>query len=1089
MADPNIVKLESAENPRHDPQLAAHRDHNGRQIHEMPLDLRLLASQPPSGPVPPGPYDQYQYYPHMQVQQAYYPAMRPGMLPPGVHPHQNMNMSQNMNQNMSQGQNMGQNMNNMNPNQNMGQSMGQNMAMGQMPPIEMQLPNKGRSFDKVAFAHKQTLPTQLMSLNSPSTTLEHNEIHAGNSGIAGDMIGVTNDLGSNSTRGNPNVPLGAQNSHPNGPPNGPGIVPSGMPGPDMMPGMPTQAVDSKVKLLRSSLYPRKRSHTACDTCRQKKVKCDNVRPQCGACKRNNIANCRYRTDEPGSDYSGYDPASINILAKLDVILRELRSDEIEKLEGSEPKRRRKQKRVHYFQHCLWDMSLTLVLKWSYLQKVLGTTPDDAAAHQSRLIKDYEVSDHEFPFSSSPVARYELCNAIERLLHHELSTFTNSFLINCHTKVPCIDIITLVESVEIYTLMKRADDNFSFASLLEEFNNLKPTEQVSKLYEAAIARFGIEDTRIRQKLYRNFCESVPLLLIICAIGALATPIRLDNIGTFNNSLEERAAVSIGCYNFDNAGSNLQKNRFQLSQMLVSYALIISSVYPLSLKPNSLVSVEYHILCSQYYQYVMNPLKAHREIVLASTEMMYFLQKESTGTDSSRLPDFVLNGKRLVVDRLFWTCLKLECELRTELSPHVPLSGITQMNPPSPFMKIPDPLLDDDHLSECIRLANKYDDQYSWFFFLTEIAVRKVDNKLFDEVYSAEGAKELLWDQPRFSESTVWNILIKYLNQYNGIISSLSPHIRKFVLLEVNVEQIYAIIKKRADKKKKNDTEEDIFETLDEFLIDDDLLLRAQSESVMFIKTRIVTSKLALFRPLIYLFLEDKILFMEIVEAAADVLPRIQMSQNDQAVLQDQAESPMTGSSSTNNESTDASSNYNSNFANFLGEEASYFDMSNASHVYLERYPDDDFSDLIEYTDGADEFDKDFIQIKDTAAARKRLLRVFIRNFITLPKLNIPKIGLHRHAGSWYYLRNLFLGVVIQFLLFKKVQEAVIALMSAATEAQEKPQTELFEALNAVFSRDVVKASLDHALLIINYWKEERKDCALYGEYLQRCLKNL
>lgn len=1035
------------------------------------------------------------------------------MLPPGV---QQVVPPQSMSSNMPQ---------------NISQNIGQNM--GQIPPIEMQpLQNAGQvlptapggshkpangPYDekfKLLYGYKQGSPAQLMSLNSPpSSSLGQDMGHnVGNSNIptvSGEPVPMA-QLG----------PMGV--IHGPGPVNGGGLQsreesesnsitgtypgPGGMPpngmgahsGPSIaQPAMASDLANSRtlnaagvVKLLRSSSYPRKRSHTACDTCRQKKVKCDNVRPQCGACKRNNNANCRYRTDEPGSDYSGYDPASINILAKLDVILRELRNDdEANTPEAHLPKRRRKGKRVQYFQHCLWDMSLTSVMRWSYLQKVLGTTPDDAAVHQGRLIRDYEVSDRQFPFSSSPVARSELCQAIERLLQHEFSTFTNSFLINCHTKVPCIDIITLVESVEIYTLMKRADDNFSFVSLLEDYNNLKPTEQVSKSYEAAIAKLQIEDSRIRQRLYRNLCESVPLLLIICAIGALATPIRLDNIGTFSLSLEERAAVSIGCYDMADAEKGITRNRFQLSQMLVSYALIISSVYPQSLRPNSLVSVEYHILCSQYYQYIMNPLKAHREILLASTEMMYFLQKESATGDSSRLPEYVLNGKRLVVDRLFWTCLKLECELRSELSPHVPLSGITQMNPPSSFMKIPDPLLEDDHLGECIRLANKYDDQYSWFFFLTEIAVRKVDNKLFDEIYSVEGAKDMLWDQPKFAETTVWNILIKYLNQYNGIISSLSPNIRKFVLLEVNVEQIYGIIKKRADKKNKNNTEEDIFENLDEFLIDDDLLLRAQSESVMFIKTRIVTSKLALFRPLIYLFLEDKILFMEIVEAAADVLPRIQMSQTDQVVLQDQAESPMTGSSSTNNDSTDGSSNYNSNFANFLGEETSYFDITNASHVYLKRYPDDDFSDLIEYTDGADEFDKDFIQIKDTAAARKRLLRVLIRNFITLPKLNIPKIGLHRHAGSWYYIRNLFLGVTIQFLLFKKVQESVIALMSEATEAQLKQQPELFDALNAVFSRETVKASLDHALLIINYWKDERKDCALYGEYILRCLKNL
>ncbi|SGZ48882.1 CIC11C00000004249 [Sungouiella intermedia] len=1065
--------------------------------HDSRQDLRPIpsnAAPTPSLAPPQAPYDQYPYYPPIQMQQgAYYPIMRPGMLPPGVQqmmPLQGQNSVQPMGQGTSR-----------DPTAPTQQQQQQQQQQHNQPQNAGAYPTPGQYEERFKYqSNRQASPGQQHHpLNSTlSSVLEANELAAlqghGMPVLRGQSTPLLNNnvIGPNGSGPAPGVMLTPVNRSAHL-----ALAPAQVQPPTFSQA-PTQSKpqsltpglsETYIKPIRTASYPRKRSHTACDTCRQKKIKCDNVRPLCGACKRNNNQNCRYCTDEPGSDYSGYDPASINILAKLDVILRQLQGEE-ELLTSRPTKRRRQAKGVHYFQHCLWDMSLTSVLKWGYLQKVLGTSMDDAIAHSGRLIRAYEASDRSFPFSTSPNARFEACDSVERLLNLEFSTFTNSFLINCHTKVPCVDIITLIESAEIYTLMKRADENFTFISMLEEFSQLKPTERVSKSYKAAISKFNIEDSRIRQRLYRTCCESVPLLLVICAIGALATPIRLDNIGTFALSLEEKNDVSIGCSDLSSGDENIPRKRYQLSQMLVSYAIMISLIFPNSLRPNSIVSVEYHILCSQYYHYIMDPLLAHREIVVASTEMMYFLQKESSGGDSSKLPEYVLNGKRLVVDRLFWTCLKLECELRTELSPHVPLSGITQMVPPSSFMRIPDPLLEDEHLPECIRLANKYDDQYSWFYFLTEIAVRKVDNKLFDEMYSADAAKDLLWDQPKFAENTVWNLMIKYLNQYNGIISSLSPNIRKFVLLEVNVEQIYSIMKKRAGKRQdKYGVEEDIFENLDEFLIDDDLLLRALSESVMFIKTRIVTSKLALFRPLIYLFLEDKILFLEIVEAASAVLPRMQISQTDQVVLQEPVDSPLTGSSSANNDTHDTSSRNNSNFANFLGEETSYFDMSNASHVYLKKFPDDDFSDLIEYTDGCDEFDKNFIRITDMAAARKRILRVLVRNFITLPKLNIPKIGLHRHAGSWYYIRNLFLGVVVQFLLYKKVQESVMKMMAAATETQLKQQVELFETLSDVFSRDAVKASLEHTLLIINYWKEERKDCHIYGEYIQRCLKSL
>lgn len=1036
---------------------------------------------------PQTPYDHYHYYPHMQVQQgAYFPMVRPGILPPGV-------------QQIMQ-----------RPGQNMVHNMGQNMSLAaardpHVQPLQSNQPrhpanSSTTSFDERYGYQSSKQVTHQPNLVSLSSTLYSNDLAAVQIPGLGSMRGqlkpnsVQAHDGSNGVSALPvalmapsivgsGSPSLAQTLHTNGPV---GPLPTQPNKQDATLSStlttPTQSISKQAK---SSAYPRKRSHTACDTCRQKKVKCDNVRPQCGSCKRNNSPNCRYITDEPSSDYSGYDPAHINILAKLDVIIRQTQGED-DSTTSPPKKRRRHEKRTQYFQRCLWDMSFPTVFRWGYLRKVLGSTPDEASVRTSRLI--HECSDYTFPFSTSPRTRFEACDSLERLLNREFPTFMNSFLVNCHTKVPCLDIITLVESVEIYTLMKRADEKHTFISMLNEYNQIKPTERVPNTYKEALEKLNIEDSPIRQRLYRTCCESVPLLLVICAIGALATPIRLDNIGTYNLSLEEKNDIKIGCVDLSAAEPIIPRDRCQLSNMLVSYALIISVMFPNSLRPNSIVSVEYHILCSQYYQYIMDPLKAHREIMLASTEMMYFLQREALGGGNSSLPEYDLNGNRLVVNRLFWTCLKLESELRTELSPHVPLSEITQIVPPSSFMRIPDPLLEDEHLPECIRLASKYDDKNSWLYFLTEIAMRKVDNKLFDEMYSEESVKNLLWDQPKFAETTVWHLLIKYLNQYNGIISSLSPPIRKFVLLEVNVDQIYSIMKKRADKKRKmEDSQDDIFENLDEFLIDDDLLLRALSESVMLIKTRIVASVIALFRPLVYLFLEDKILFLEIAEAAASVLPQIQMSQADQVVLQELAESPMTGSSSTNNDTHDGGPTYKANFANFLGEDASHFDISNASHVYLKRFPEDDFSDLIDYADGLDEFDENFIRINDMVAARKRILRVLIRKVITLPKLNVPKIGLHRHAGSWFYIRNLCLGVVIKFLLYKKVQESVIKLI-ASTDEEQKQNVDL-EALNVVFNRETLKAALEHSLLIVNYWKDERKDCHIYGEYIRRCLDNI
>lgn len=42
--------------------------------------------------------------------------------------------------------------------------------------------------------------------------------------------------------------------------------------------------ETKRKADRAVTYPRKRALIACEICRRRKTKCDNVRPTCGGCR-------------------------------------------------------------------------------------------------------------------------------------------------------------------------------------------------------------------------------------------------------------------------------------------------------------------------------------------------------------------------------------------------------------------------------------------------------------------------------------------------------------------------------------------------------------------------------------------------------------------------------------------------------------------------------------------------------------------------------------------------------------------------------------------------------------------------------------
>ncbi|KAK6203498.1 uncharacterized protein RJT21DRAFT_2826 [Scheffersomyces amazonensis] len=883
----------------------------------------------------------------------------------------------------------------------------------------------------------------------------------------------------------------------------PGVIP---PAPIEVEHIPSQGkkrpVSASIPPTRNLInYPRKRALTACDSCRLKKIKCDNIRPRCGSCTKNGNTNCHYRTDDQSKDNSNGDSGSTNIMKKLDTILKDLNDlkknaglpittpEEEEESFNNERKRPRVSSELK-FDDCFWDMSLTSILRWRSFKHFTGETAENISAITNQLVKDYNINDIPVIKTAPLAERIVIANALDTLIKENLSTIINSFFVNCFTKIPILDTLEFFEILELYKCLIAYDNSLTFMSLLETYDASNPsTDNIPKFVYDALKASNLEDTPYRRLAYRCLCESVPVILAICALGVISTSIQLDNLAKFNTSFEERSSIATGCLSNDSSfikvPANLPRDRSAIAFLLINYATFLESAFPDAITPSSLNASTFNLLLSQYYLYIMCPLRAYRYISNACQHVMYFIiQKNVNNTFNAPSID---TNKRDIVERLFWMCLKLECELRLELSPYVPLSGITQVTPPSSFPKIPDPMtlsIKEAHSEACIRLANKYDDERTWYYFLTEIAVRKVDNKMCDEMYSFENVNNNTWDTEQFANETVWSTFIKYLNQYNGIINSLNPQIRNFVLQEVNVDQIHRRMKKKYEKKQaKVSVDSDIFDSLDDFLIDDDLLLRAQSESIMFIKTRIVLSKLLLFRPLVYLVLEDKISVIELLEATLSVVST--STSNSSANTLNSVESP-DSLSSNSNPLTGAS------IPSDAEMEMDYFNIINAPLFYQKQYPDEDFSDLIEYPpkengsksdDESEENSEENFKLKDISSARVRIMRIFVQNLISLPKLNIPKLGSYRHPGSWYYLRNLFIGNVFQFLLYKKITES---LKHAITDETFKhlttglpdisSPTDLINMVNVVLSKESIITGYEHSLIIFRYWMEESKDLA-------------
>lgn len=828
--------------------------------------------------------------------------------------------------------------------------------------------------------------------------------------------------------------------------------------PDVRPEFLPEARLGSAKRTRGPAAPRKRSATACDHCRHKKIKCDNVKPKCGACFRNGH-ECIYRAfgcaPAPPDSYDA-------ILTRLDLIAAHLR------LPRPAPPRPAPQQ---------WDMSLTHMLRWQFLRTTLGLSSDDVAHDTHRLLAAYERNNLQSGKRTLQAVRSHMATDIETVVAGALPGLVNSFLLNCHTKVPCVDTVNLFEAVLAYTVMAKADPNTRIWSILEQASEVVPGE-VLDAYAAALKQLGIENNALRRRAFQRFCESVPLILVICALGLLSTQVRCDNFCEYALLIEERRSMRYAPTVELPAG--LPADRMELALAMVRHANVIQYMFPACMEQVPLVVVQYRILLSQFYLCTMNPLDAHRQIVAASSRMVYYLEKDRVRPRSRANPT---PEEAPTVERLFWTCLKLECELQSELSPYVKSSGITNVAAPLLFLKVPLPPSKGANLPECVQMAANYDDKHLWLFFLTEIAVRKLDNQLFDQLYPhvAEG---LLWDLEHFASTEVWQLVIKYLDQYNGIIGSLLPEIRSFVMLEEDPNRMIARIK-QAEKKWQGKS--DVLEAepqfgLDEFAVDSNTLLQMHSESVMFIKTRILTSKLALFRPFVYLLLEDKIPLHDLVDAALTVQKEESAAESadDYSATDSSLGKFSMGHSSLGRSSIATSSQSSAAASNFFPDMIPGYPPTNA---YQQRFPDEDFSHLVEYGDENDN-DEGLPIVLDMATARKQLLRVIVRNIVLLPKLGVQAIWLHRHAGSWYYIRNFFFGVTVQFLLYKKVQA-----MLAASEGARPVLPEEVSILSSIFNRESAQKSLELALLMTNYWKDELSDCIILSEYLQMCLDKI
>lgn len=193
----------------------------------------------------------------------------------------------------------------------------------------------------------------------------------------------------------------------------------------------------------------------------------------------------------------------------------------------------------------------------------------------------------------------------------------------------------------------------------------------------------------------------LILITCALGTVSRPFRLDTPGPRDRSrLDGRDYVTAESY------YNAARKRIGL------------------LDP-SIIAIQCAFLVGVYEMYTMRPLRASLSFNRACT---YF----QTHLHSSSFNQPVEQSSETVRSRLYWSCLKSDCEMREEIA--LPPTELAKVEYSDAFPSPPNSVLypdDGTPVGPTTSLATS--SERSWYYYLSEVAGRRISNRITATLY--------------------------------------------------------------------------------------------------------------------------------------------------------------------------------------------------------------------------------------------------------------------------------------------------------------------------------------------------------------------
>ncbi|KAJ2902733.1 hypothetical protein MKZ38_000159 [Zalerion maritima] len=442
-----------------------------------------------------------------------------------------------------------------------------------------------------------------------------------------------------------------------------------------MSGLPTRVDSPSGKRQRTStIYQRKRAVAACQTCRQRKTKCDNVRPRCGFCQGSG-AQCVY-TGANGNDYSAFDPASLAILDRIDHVVSLLEARPL-LAPGAEPSASTDQlssipanstnqqvASVSADQTLAGDVTWFLdlpdlpsavnscegILRWPIFEGVV------TASVQSFVLEDSAENDRTRQAAEQTPAA--LCRGVQE---DDIVPLSKKFLAFVHVKNPILDVA--------------------------DFN--------AKVRHAA--EYGL-----------GWDGSSCLVLVACALACLSAPFQPGA-------------------NASGTPESTRSSRLAYTDRDTAALYYLAAKKRLGLVPPSLPYLQCLFLFGVYEMYVLNPMQAwfYFNRACVDFENISWAQSRKASLQDQK----VLRRSQRLEQRLYWSCMKSECELRCEVP--FPSSGIARCQYqdmfPSPPTELSSPTGGQYPPCDVLHEEIIHEEEKGWFYYLAEISFRRMMNR--------------------------------------------------------------------------------------------------------------------------------------------------------------------------------------------------------------------------------------------------------------------------------------------------------------------------------------------------------------------------